>query len=71
MKNEIQCIISGKSKVRHGTTTQTTLNYLTRSQISSTLAKEDKHFKREETTRLKVFINSQNLWVSDIKLENL
>jgi hypothetical protein len=70
MKNEIQCIISGKSKVRHGTIIQTTLNYLTRSQSSSTLAKEDKHFKREETTRLKVFINSQNLWVSDIKLEN-
>jgi hypothetical protein len=56
MLNEIQHIISGKGKVRFGATIQTIAGYLTRSQTASPMAKEDKHFKAEETKRLEIII---------------
>ena len=70
MKDEIQRVISGKSKIKYESAIQTVLNYLTRSQESGTLAKTDKHFKREETERLKQFIELENLWVPNIELNN-
>ena len=68
MNNEIQCIISGKSQVRYGANIQATVSYLTSSQKSGSLDKTDKHFKREETKRLRKYIESQNLWIKDIDL---
>jgi hypothetical protein len=70
MNNEIQRIISGKSQVRHGTNIQATIDNLRKGEKSSTLDKTDKHFKREETKRLKQYIDSQNLWIKDIDLNN-
>ncbi len=70
MSDEIQFIISGSSNIKHEFIVKAVLNDLTRSQKSSSLVKTDKHFKREETERLKISINSMNLWVSDIDLEN-
>ena len=70
MTNELQCIISGKSQVRYGTTIQAAISYLETSKTSSSLDKTDKHFKREETEKLKHYINSQNLWITDIDLNN-
>ena len=70
MNNEIRSIISGESQVRFGTNIQAAIDYLRRSEKSSTLGKTDKHFKREETERLKQYINTQNLWVQDIDLNN-
>jgi hypothetical protein len=70
MNNEIYNIISGKSKVRYGTNIQAALNYLTTSEKSSTLDKTNKYFKREETERLKKYIEIQNLWVKDINIDN-
>jgi len=70
MSDEIQFIISGSSNIKHESIIKAVLNDLTRSQKSSSLVKTDKHFKREETERLKISINSMNLWVSDIDLEN-
>ena len=70
MNNEIQRIISGKSQVRYGTNIQTVIGYLTSSKKSGALDKKDKHFKREETEKLKQYIENQNLWIKDINLNN-
>jgi hypothetical protein len=70
MKDEIQCIISGKSIIKYESSIQTVLNYLRRSQESGSMAKTDKHFKKEETKRLKLFVEKENLWVSDLDLNN-
>jgi hypothetical protein len=70
MNNEVQCIISGKSQVRYGANIQAAIRYLTGSEKSGSLDKTDKHFKREETERLKKYITNQNLWVKDIDLSS-
>jgi len=70
MNHEIQCIISGKSEVKHGTNIQTVISFLAGSQEPGSMAKTDKHFKREETKRLKQYIENHKLWVSDIDLNN-
>ncbi len=58
MNDEVQHIISGKSQVRYGTNIQAAINYLRESEKSSTLDKTDKHFKREETERLKKYFEN-------------
>jgi hypothetical protein len=70
MHNEIQCIISGKSEVRYGTTIQTAINYLRASEKSGSLDKTDKQRKREETESLRKYIENQHLWIKDIDLNN-
>jgi len=70
MTNETQPIISGESQIRYGTTICAIARYLTDGAGTSTLDKTDKHFKREETERLKTYIDNQNLWVKDIDLNN-
>ena len=70
MNNEIQRIISGESQVRFETNIKTAINHLRICEKSSSLDKTDKHFKREETERLKQYVNSQNLWIRDIDLNN-
>jgi hypothetical protein len=70
MNNEIQRVISGKSQVRYGANIQAAISYLTGSAKPSALDKTDKHFKREETEKLKKYIDNQNLWVEDIDLDN-
>jgi len=62
MTNEIQCIISGKSQIRYGANIYAAICYLTSSTESGTLDKADKHFKREETERLRNYIDNQSLW---------
>ena len=63
MNDEIQRIISGKSKVRYGTNIQATIDNLRKSEESGSLDKTDKRFKREETKRLKQYIDNQNFWI--------
>jgi len=70
MNNEIQRIISGESQVRYGTNIHAAIRYLKTSEVSSTLAKTDKHFKREETERLKQYIEKESLWIKNIDLNN-
>ena len=70
MTNELQCIISGKSQVRYGTNIQAAISYLKTSEASSTLDKTDKHFKCKETERLRLYIDTQNLWIKDVDLNN-
>jgi hypothetical protein len=70
MKYELQRIISGESQVKYGTIIQTIASYLNRSQSSSGLAEEFKHFKKQEAEVLKRFVTKNNLWILDINLDN-
>jgi len=68
MKHELQGIISGKSSVRHGAVISAAANYLKGSERTSTLAKKDKHYKKQETAILKAFIDLNHLWIDNIDL---
>ena len=68
MCNELQRIISGESQVSFGANIQAALRYLRAGEKSGSLAKADKHFKREETTRLKAYIEAHRLWREDVDL---
>jgi len=70
MNDEIQHILFGENQVKHGTFIQTVSNYLRGSQETSSLAQKDKHFKSEETKRLKNWIDANNLWVGNIDMNN-
>jgi Serine/Threonine/Tyrosine Kinase found in polyvalent proteins len=70
MKHELQRIISGKSQVRNGAVIQATACYLKRSQRTSKLVKESKLYKKQETEVLKDYITKNNVWFSDVAIEN-
>lgn len=70
MQDEIQHILQGKSPVKHGGFIQTIISYLAASHSTSKLAKEHKHFKKEETTQLRKFIDANNYWVAHIDSAN-
>jgi len=70
MHNELQHIISGKSQIRYGENIQAVIGYLRAGEKSGSMAKSDKHFKSEETERLKAYIETHNLWRTDIDLSN-
>lgn len=65
IKDELQNIIQGKSISCQGTLIQTITNYLRTSQGTSSMAKNDKHYKQEETKILIEFCNQNNLWADD------
>jgi hypothetical protein len=65
VNDEIQHILSGKSQVKHGDFIQTIISFIRRSEATSDLVKEDKHFK--ETKSLTEFIQLNNLWVEKLK----
>ena len=68
MKNELQAVISGKIKIRHGEAILAALSYLARSSRSSSMAKKVQHYKIEETKRLRAYINSNKLWIYNLDL---
>jgi hypothetical protein len=61
LKNEIKSIISGKSKVRYGSTIQAVTNHLARSLGSSSLPKSQKQLKREEEKSLRQYVSQKHL----------
>lgn len=65
IKNELQNIIQGKSGTSQRTLIQTITSYLGTSQRTSTMVKDDKHYKQEETKNLIEYCNQNNLWVDD------
>jgi hypothetical protein len=69
MNNEIQRVISGESQIKFGIGIQTILSYLRGSETSGTLDKANKHFKNEETKRLRQIVEINNLWILDINLD--
>ncbi|MFD3293497.1 hypothetical protein SKC35_07350 [Aquirufa sp. KTFRIE-69F] len=70
MKDEIQYILSGKSQVKHCHLIQTTCSYLKRSQGAGSVAEEYKQNKQKERESLIQFANQENLWLTDINVEN-
>ncbi|RBA28169.1 putative polyvalent protein kinase domain-containing protein [Flavobacterium tibetense] len=70
MNDEIQHILSGKSQVKHGDFIQTILSFLRRSEATSDLVKEDKHFKEKETAHLVNYISEEKFWIENINLTN-
>jgi len=70
MNNELQSIISGKSQVRFCANIHAALGYLKRSEATSPSDKTSKHLKREETKRLRTYIETNNLWIKNIDLNN-
>ena len=70
MNDEVQFILSGKSPVKYGTIIQAIISYLDSSQGTSEMVERDKHFKKEETKRLKDYIIKEKLDVSNINFSN-
>ena len=70
MKDELRNIISGKNEVRHGTTIQAISSYLKRSVGASEVAKNEKYFKKQETTVLKEYVAKNNLGATNIDTSN-
>ena len=68
MHNEIQHIISGEISVRYGANILAAKNYLRDGEKASAMDKGNKHFKKEETARLREYVTQQNLWLKDIDL---
>lgn len=70
VKNDLRDVISGKSKVRNGAAVQAITRFLRGSQVSSEVAKRQKHFKKQETEVLREFITANNLWITDVDMAN-
>lgn len=70
MKDEIQYILSGKSKVKHCHLIQTTCSYLKRSQGAGSVAQEYKQNKQQERENLIKFATQEKLWLANINIEN-
>lgn len=68
MKNELQNILSGKSKVSFGNIIQTIACYLKDGESAGGTAESEKHFKKEETKRLEAYITEHHLWLNNIDL---
>ena len=65
-KDELQDIIFGTKQDSQRTLIQTVACYLRANESTSSLAKNDKHFKQQETNCLIHFCNEKNLFVKDI-----
>jgi Serine/Threonine/Tyrosine Kinase found in polyvalent proteins len=66
IKDELQNILSGKSKVSHGESIQAITRYLRESIGSSEKTKDNESNKSEETKKLIDYININHLWSCDI-----
>ena len=63
--DELQNIIQGKSGTSQRTLIQTIASYLGTSQEASSMVKNDKHYKQEETKSIIEYCNQNNLWADD------
>ncbi len=66
IKNELQNILSGKSKVSHGASIQAITCYLRESLGTSEKTERNESIKSEETKNLIGYINAHHLWSCDI-----
>ena len=69
-KNELKDVLCGASQVKHGTLIQAATRHLRRSQKTSSMAQESKHFKEEETERLCQWIEEHNFWYTPIDISS-
>ena len=64
LKNELYNVLSGKSKIRFGTTIQTVASYLNNGAQASATIENQKHYKKQEAKRLESYITANNLWIN-------
>ena len=69
MKDDIQHILFGTSRVKYNHLIQTVCSYLKRSQGSSSMVENYQQHKEEETKRLIQFVNNHNLWLDNINID--
>lgn len=62
IKNDLRNIFSGKSKIRFGTAIQAVASYLSDGTRTSSKNSNTKHFKKQETEKLEIYISEKNLW---------
>ncbi|WP_080778493.1 putative polyvalent protein kinase domain-containing protein [Chryseobacterium phocaeense] len=70
MKDELQNIISGKSKIRLGDAIQKVSCYLRTSPGSGETLRTGKQIKSEETALIKQYCNHNNFWIDTIDIGN-
>ncbi len=66
IKHELQNIISGNGKVRHGEVIQTTLNYPRGKKEAVSELEKTKFSKNEETEILKFYIDTRSFWCQQL-----
>ena len=64
LKNELHDVLSGKSKIRFGTTIQAVASYLNNGAQASATIENQKHYKKQEAKRLESYITANNLWIN-------
>jgi len=64
LKNELYNVLSGKSKIRFGTTIQAVASYLNNGAQASATIENQKHYKKQEAKRLESYITANNLWIN-------
>jgi hypothetical protein len=69
MKDDIQHILFGTSRVKYNHLIQTVCSYLKRSQGTSSMVENYQQYKEEETKRLIQFVNDHNLWLENINID--
>ena len=70
IKNELYNIISGESKASDGAIIQTITNYLRKCKKTSGITKTEKHFKKQETEKLELFVSKHSLWFKSFDVSN-
>jgi hypothetical protein len=70
MKHELQNIISGKSKVKHGATIQASASYLKDGKRAGTLVEKGIHIKKQEEILIEQFATQKSLLITDLNIEN-
>jgi len=66
LKDELHNILSGKNETRFGAIIQTIASYLNNGEKTSSTVEVEKHFKKQETEKLEIYISENNLWIKDI-----
>ena len=64
LKHELHNVLSGKSQVRFGAIIQSITSYLNDGTQTSAIIEDEKHFKKQETKRLEIYISAKNLWIA-------
>ena len=64
LKHELHNVLSGKSQVRFGAIIQSISSYLNDGTQTSAIIEDEKHFKKQETKRLEIYISAKNLWIA-------
>lgn len=66
LKNELYNIISGACEVRFGTVIQAISGYLSNGEKPGGTPEVPKHFKEQETQRLREYVSLHGLWINTI-----